>query len=260
MKSLAVDVAVVALVLGVTATVQAAPIVRVVGQNGAKTTINIAPNTETSTGNIGFTTSSLAVDPSGILYSADGGGNLYNVSLATPIFAGSTGYSQIGDLDYASGGLWGFSNTNQVLFFYNFGSSSVTYAAAIPSLAFYNITGVAYKPSNGSVFLSGNSGNNADYLFEVASSSTTASLIGSLAQSDSASYISDIDVAPDGTLYAMTWFHRYFYTVNTTTATTTFVSMGPHRDVTGMAFRVVPEPASLVALGVATAMFLRRKR
>jgi hypothetical protein len=58
--------------------------------------------------------------------------------------------------------------------------------------------------------------------------------------------VSDIDFDPStGTLHAMTWFHRWFYSVDPTTAATAFVSAGPHRDATGMALPAIPEPGTL---------------
>lgn len=67
---------------------------------------------------------------------------------------------------------------------------------------------------------------------------------------DAFSYVSDIEFDASGALYAVTWFHRWFYTVNTSNGATSFVSAGPHRDTTAMALNPVPEPASCAALAL----------
>lgn len=222
---------------------------------------DIATNTEISVGNTTFNTESLAIDSNGLLFSADSNGTLFNVTGPLPLFAGNTGYSQIGDLDFANGGLWGFSNANQTLFFYDFTASAVTFSLIDPALAALTITGVAFDFSSGSVYLSGNAGFNADQLFVVPTSSPNAQYVGPLSHTDAFSFVSDIDFDPSGTLYAVTWVHRHFYTVNPITAATVNVSMGPHRDVNAMAIAPVPEPASMIALGLGLlAMRFRRRR
>lgn len=239
----------------------AAPIARVVRTTSAIDIVNVATNSEVTISNTTFATNSLAVDPGGSMFSADATGNLYNVTAPVPFLVGSTGFTQIGDLDYAPGGFWGYSNSSQSLFFFNTGSSSVTYAASIPNLAAYSITGVAYRPTDGSIFLSGNTGFNQDLLFVVPPSSNSFTILGAMPNADPGSYFSDIDFDASGTLYAMNWYHRDFYTVNATTGATALVSSGPHRDVTGMALpSAVPEPGSLAALGVGFLTLLRRRR
>lgn len=130
------------------------------------------------------------------------------------------------------------------MFFFDLGSAAVTSAQAITGLGGSTITGVAHEASTGDVYLSGNTGLNADTLFRVPNSSSAATTVGSTANGDAASYFSDIEFDAGGTLYAMSWFHRWFYTVSTANGATSFVSAGPHRDVTAMAL-LVPEPSTL---------------
>lgn len=79
---------------------------------------------------------------------------------------------------------------------------------------------------------------------------------------DAFSYVADIDFDPAGTLYAMSFYHRDFYSVNVSTATTSFISAGPHRDVYAMALNpsAVPEPGTIAGVGVGLAAYLRRRR
>jgi hypothetical protein len=246
--------------IGLAATLAiASPIGRVVRTMQTIDAVNLSSNSEASISTTTFATDSLAMDTGGSMFSANSSGNIYNVTSPMPFLVGSTGFTQIGDLDYANNGLWGYSNASGKLFFFDFGSSTVTYQAAISGLGIKTVTGVAFNPTNGSVFLSAYNGLNNDFLFEVGSSSTTAVLKGAMAQSDTFSYISDIDFDPSGTLYAMTWYHRDFYTVNAANGATSLYSNGPHRDVTGMALEAVPEPGTIAVILGGMAM-LRRSR
>jgi hypothetical protein len=231
----------------------ATPFAHVVGANNAIELVDVATNTDASAGATIFPTDSLAIGPAGSLYSADPNGVLFDVT--GPNFpVAPTGYTQIADLDYASNGLWGFSNQSQTLFFFDLTLNTVTSSLTDSALSAYTITGVAHRASDGSIFLSGYDGSAVNWLFQVAPSATSAALVGSLAHGDGASYVSDIDFDPSsGTLHAMTWFHRWFYSVDPATAATALVSSGPHRDATGMALQAIPEPGTfaLTLMGLA---------
>ena len=191
---------------------------------------------------------SLAADTSGVLYVADSGGTIYSVQGGIPL--GSVGSGQIADLYFAAGGLWGFSNANSTLFFFDLGSASVTYSLAITAgLGGNTITGVAQHPSTGDLYLSGYTAYNQDSLLLLDLNTATASLVGSLTHGDAASYISDIEFDSLGNLLAMTWYHRDFYQVNPANAVTSPISNGPHRDVTGLAIlrAEVPEAGTWAA-------------
>jgi hypothetical protein len=235
------------------------PIAWVLNTNTTIDVVNVATNADLPYGTAPFQSDSLARSAAGLLYSVDSAGNLWDVT-GPPIPVGPTGRTQIGDLDWAApGGLWGYSNASSELFFFDSGSTSVTYAATIAGLGGATVTGVAHQASNGDMYLSANLGLNTDQLFRVPFSSTSANLIGSMVIGDSFSFISDIDFDAGGTLHAMTWFHRYFYTVSTSTGATTFVSAGPHKDTTGMALNPVPEPGTVAVL-LAGILCLRRRR
>jgi hypothetical protein len=253
-------VAIVCVSLCAVSIAEATPFARVVRTNPFIEVVDIANNNELTVSNAGFATDSLAMDLAGGLYSADPNGTIFNVTTPFTFPVGPTGFTQIGDLDYASGGLWGFSNANQTLFFFDFSATSVTYSVALPTLSALIVTGVAHRPSDGSIFLSARAGLNNDLLFQVPAASSTANLIGNMPNGDNASYFADIDFGPAGVLYAMTWFHRDFYSVNPLTGATSLISNGPHRDVTGMALSPVPEPASLSALGAALIALTRRRK
>jgi hypothetical protein len=206
------------------------------------------------------------MDPGGILYVADGTGTIFTVQGMMPI--GSTSFTQIGDLSYASGGLWGFNNGTDTLFFFNLSSDSVTYSLPITSgLAGFDVTGISQQPSTGNLFLSGNIGLNQDALFELDLNTASANLIGNMTIADQFSFISDIEFDGAGNLLAMSWFHRDFYLVNPSTGGTTLISSGPHRDVTGLAVvppaqiqqAPVPEAATWIA-GIALGLLALGRR
>jgi hypothetical protein len=255
--------AVVSLALAIgAAPAAAAPFAYAVGASNAIDLVDVANNAEAPASATFFATDSLAIGPAGSLYSADPNGVLFDVTSPGNFPVGPTGYTQIADLDYAANGLWGFSNQSQTLFFYDLGLSAVTATWTDPALSAYTITGVAHRASDGSIFLSGYDATVVDWLFQVAPSASSATLVGGLSHGDGASYVSDIDFDPaSGTLYAMTWFHRWFYTVDPATAATAFVSAGPHRDVTGMALQAIPEPGTLVLTlsGLAICASIRRR-
>ena len=235
---------------------QAAPNGWVLNTNQTINLVDLASNAEAAAGGTSFPSDSLAVSPGGTLFSADSAGNLWDVT-GPPIPVGPTLRTQIADLDWAGNGLWGYSNASTELFFYDLGASSVTYAAtltlpgSLPAGAI--VTGVAHQPGSGDIFLSAHDGLNNDLLLRVPAASSVAQMVGGLAHGDSFSYISDIDFDATGTLHAMTWFYRWFYSVSPTSAATSFISAGPHRDATALALTPVPETASawLFGLGLA---------
>ena len=221
--------------------------------------VDAANNNEFFYGNAPFQSDSLAISSSLTLYSADSGGILWNITGA-PIPVGPTGFTQIADLDWANNGLWGFSNSGNSLFFYDLGLSAVTYSATITGLGGATVTGVAHDASSGDIYLSANTGLNADQLLRIPFSATNALAIGAMPISDAFSYISDIDFdGATGNLYAMSFFHRDFYTVNLSNGATTFVSTGPHRDTTAMALNPIPEPTAATLLGLSALLFSWRR-
>ena len=237
----------------------AAPFAYEINFNTSLYRVNVANNNEILLGNTPFISESLAMSPTLSLYSADPNGVLWNITGA-PIPVGPTGFTQIADLDWANNGLWGFSNPSSSLFFFDLGLNAVTYSAPITGLGAATVTGVAYDATTGDIYLSGNTGLNTDQLLRIPFSTTAAVNIGAMPISDAFSYIADIDFdGATGNLYAMSFYHRDFYTVNPTSGATTFVSTGPHRDTTAMALNPVPEPTTLAFLGMGALIFLRRR-
>lgn len=213
--------------------------------------VDLANNSDSVFGNTSVSSDSLAADPSGFLYSADASGGIYFVP-GPPVPMFSVAYTQIADLDYDGGGLWGFSNATKELFFIDLGSATVTYSVPITTgLTGYTITGVTRNPNNGDLFLSGNTGFNQDFLFQVNTNTATATVVGGMLHTDAGSYVSDIEFDGTGMLYAVTWVHRHFLEVDPSTAATTFLSSTTHRDITAMALSDVPE-AGTWAGGVST--------
>jgi hypothetical protein len=221
--------------------------------------VNPANNSEIFHGNAPFQSDSLAISSSLTLFSADVNGVLWNIT-GGPIPVGPTGFTQIADLDWANNGLWGFSNSGNSLFFFDLGLNALTYSATITGLGGATVTGVAHDASSGDIYLSGNTGLNADQLFRVPFSATAAVAIGAMPISDAASYIADIDFdGATGNLYAMSFYHRDFYTVNLSNGATTLVSTGPHRDTTAMALNPIPEPTAATLLGLGAMLFSWRR-
>lgn len=235
------------------------PQARVVNGFGPIDLVDMVTQSEVGISSTIFPTDSLAMDAGGNLYSADPSGVIFNVTTPGNFPVGPTGFSQIGDLVYASGGLFGFSNATQTLFFFDLINTTVTYSQNILGLSGI-VTGIAYQNSTGLVYLSTANGANNDTLYEVSLSNPLAIAKGTMTHGDSGSYVTDIEFGANGTLYAMTWYNRHFYSVNPATGTTGFISAGPHRDVTGMALNPVPEPASIATIGFGLAALLRRTR
>lgn len=237
----------------------AAPFAFEINYNTTLYRVNVANNNELSLGNTPFFSESLALSPTLSLYSADPNGVLWNITGA-PVPVGPTGFTQVADLDWANNGLWGFSNPGSSLFFFDLGLNTVTYTAAITGLGGATVTGVAHDAATGDIYLSANTGLNLDLLLKVPFSTTTALPIGAMAIADAFSYIADIDFdGATGNLYAMSFYHRDFYTVNPNTGATTLVSAGPHRDTTAMALNPVPEPTPLALIGLSTLILSWRK-
>lgn len=235
----------------------AAPFAWTLNANMTRFRVDVTTNNEVPLASNPFMSDSLARSASGTLYSADPMGVIWDVTGGFQVPVGPTGRTGIGDLVMGINGLWGFSNTSQELFFFDLGSSAVTSAQGITGLGTATITGVAYEGSSGDVYLSGNTGLNTDTLFRVPSASTAATMVGSMPNGDAFSYFSDIEFDATGTLYAMSWFNRWFYTVSTANAATSLVSSGTHRDATAMGL-TVPEPATL-PVGVLCSMLLVRR-
>jgi hypothetical protein len=239
-----------------------APIAYELNVNTTIYRVNAANNNEIFYGNAPFTSDSLALSPALTLYSADANGVLWDVT-AAPIPVGPTGFTGIADLDWANNGLWGFSNPGSSLFFFDLSLNTVTYSTAITGLGAATITGVAYDSATSDIYLSGNTGLNTDQLFRIPFSTNAAVTIGSMPISDAFSYIADIDFdGATGNLYAMSFFHRDFYSVNVSNGATTLLSTGPHRDTTAMALDAVPEPTTLVLalFGMGALALSRRSR
>jgi hypothetical protein len=246
-------------VFAVASVAAAAPVAVNLNFNMTRYRVDAATNAELFIPSNPFQSDSLALAPGGQLYSADISGNIFNVTVAA-IPVGPTLRTAIADLDYANNGLWGFSNTSRELFFFDLGSSAVTYSQVISGTGALTMTGVAYEPSTGDVYLSGYSTLNTDQLFRVPASSSSATFVGAMPNGDAFSYFADIDFDPSGTLYAMSFFHRYFYSVSTSTGATTLLSTGPHRDTTAMALDPVPEPATIGAMALGSVGLLWRRR
>jgi hypothetical protein len=244
--------------VGASTCVSAAPTAWVLNTNMTIDTVDVATNADIPYGSTPFQSDSLARSAAGLLFSADPGGNLWDVTGA-PIPVGPTGRTQIADLDWAPNGLWGFSNATSELFFFDLGASAVTFASTVTVAGFGIVTGVAHHAPTGDVYLSAHNALNSDFLLKIPNSSTVAQLVGSMVIGDAASYVSDVDFDASGNLHAMTWFHRHFYTVSTVTGATSFVSAGPHRDTTGMALNPVPEPTTWAVLLAGTCRILRKR-
>lgn len=220
---------------------------------------NVSTNNSVPFSTTFFPSDSLAITPAGSLISADPNGVLWDVT-AAPIPIGPTGKTQVADLDFAPNGLWGFSNSTNELFFFDLGLNTTTYSQAISLPGTGIVTGVAFETSSGDTYLCSHTSVNNDFLLRIPAFTSTAQLVGAMNNGDAFSYFSDIDFDASGTLYAMSWFHRYFYTVSTANGNTTFVSAGPHRDTTGLALSPVPEPASLAVIVMGIGVLARKRQ
>lgn len=230
----------------------------VMNSNMTVTQVNMTTNASSPYGPSPFPSDSLAVSPSGNLFTVDPFGIIWDITFGQ-VPVGPTLRTDIADLHFAGNGLWGFSNSSQEIFFFDLAGNTVNYAQTITIPGAVTMTGVAYQASTGDVFLSGYDSTQTSFLYVVPAWSNSANLIGTLGHTDSFSYVSDIEFASNGELYAMTWFHRHFLKVNPLDASTTTLSIGPHQDSTAMAIKAIPEPTTLGALALA-AMLLSRRR
>lgn len=239
--------------------VRAAPVPHCTTLSGVLLTCDVPPNNDTLVGPSGVATDSLAADVNGKLYSADATGNIFQVTGSGATFVGPTGLGLIGDLDGDANGLWGYSNSQSILFYYDLGLNNVTIQTPMPQLIGQTINGVALSGA-GSIFLSTKIGN---VLHEVMNPlAPVSTMIGAMATADGE--FGDIDFDPaTGILYGVTYANRWWYTIATSNAAT--VNVSPYNmgllDITGMAMPVaVPEPATFVGLGLALLASLRARK
>jgi len=244
---------------GLTTFAFGAPFVPIANSNWTIESVDVPTNSGVIVTNLTFPTNSLALSPAGALYVADPAGNLWDVT-GPPIPAGSIGMADIGDLDWSANGMWGFSNATSDLFFFDVGSMTVTYSQGLTVPVGLSVSGVAHQDSTGDTYLSAFDAGLNSYLFKNPSSSATLNLVGTMSHSDAGSYISDIEFDAGGILRGVTWFHRHLLTINPTSAATSTISVGPHRDSTAFAMNPVPEPSTIVAIALCLHGLGRRKR
>lgn len=127
----------------------------------------MANNAETPVPPNTFQSRSLAIDPANQLISIDSNGVLFNVT-GPAIPMGATGMLGCGDLDWGVGGVWGYDNLADQLFFFDTTLSTLTSVTAISGVgAGQTVDGVAYRPSDGSIFLSAHNPAMTDFLYQV---------------------------------------------------------------------------------------------
>jgi hypothetical protein len=240
----------------------AAPIAYGIGTDNILYSVDLTTATKTAIGPTGVTDfmEGLAQAPNGRLYSTDSSGNLYEISITTgaATLIGSTGMGNIEGLDFDGSTLLGSDF-----------SSTVTIVSIDPTTAAAANVVTATTSSNGVIRALAVVDANTVLLVEDASSNFLTSLnlttgvrtvIGDLGQSGQ--FILAMDFASDGNLYALSSSGNE-YIVNPTTAGLILVgNTGGDFWLDMTAAAAVPEPTTLVLLGIAIAGlgFSRRKQ
>ncbi|MBS1708532.1 MAG: PEP-CTERM sorting domain-containing protein [Armatimonadetes bacterium] len=204
--------------------------------------------------NIGFAARGLAQTSSGKLYATSNGGGLIDITGGVVVPVAPLGALAIGALDSRGTTLWGYDNTSQRMFEYDPGSLS--FVQWSPVLGIPNLQAMAIDANGDFLFV--NNGASTDQFGKVTKSGWTVNVINT--NMGLFDHCEAIDFTANGKLYAAVlqdW--RYEIDPLTGSAISGFWS-GIHRDWSDMSGPVpVPEPATLVVIGLA-ALKLRRKK
>lgn len=204
--------------------------------------------------NIGFAAKGLALTSTGRLYATNNSGGLFDVTggVVTPV--APLGALSVGAMDSAGATLWGYDNASGRMFEYD--PIGLAFLQWSPVLGIPNLGAMAIDANGDFLFV--NNGVSTDQFGKVTKATWTVNVINT--NMGLADRCEAIDFTADGNLYAAVlqdW--RYQIDPLTGNAVSGFWS-GTHRDWSDMSGPVaVPEPASLVVIGLAAAIRRRRK-
>lgn len=227
------------------------------GNNNDLCLVNVTNGNTTVLGNTGVFLESLAYQQgTGRLFGHDTSGTLYELNAANGAVINSmtTGLGNVEGLDFVSGGgiLYGFDFANPGTIHtidWNTGANS-------PFVTMNQSNGVvrgfAFDPTDTFAYFAGDNPTFQTLSRMDASGNTTA--IGTLSV-----FTAALEFV-GGTLYALDTAGK-IYTVSTTDASMSFVAdTGAHGWLGVAEAGLVPEPASMAALGLGVAALLRRRR
>jgi hypothetical protein len=257
-KTTLLNVTVLALFLGCTASVRAGLIDYVVSASGQFGTINLQTGAFTSIGTTNFSPDGFTGLPGGILYGNDYGSNLLAVNPATGqgTLVGNMGHGILAVYLRSDGTMFGAA----------FDGSWYTINRSTGAATLVGATGLGLNywggafDSSGDMFLANGNGANSSNLYSVNASTGHATLIGSIGYA-----VAQLDFE-QGTLFGFTADGTSIISVNTTTGAGTFVAAQDPalNTVFGAATTdslATPEPASFISLAIGAVVGLAwRKR
>lgn len=205
-------------------------------------------------GTLGFTAEGLAATSSGRLYATNPNGNLFDVTggVVTPV--APLGALSVGSMDSAGSTLWGYDNTSQRLFEYD--PISTSFLQWSTPLSIPNLKALVIDSSGDFLFIA-NAGS-VDKYGKITNGTWAVSLINP--NMGLADHCEAMDFLSDGNIYAAVLGDIRYQIDPVTGSQISGFNSGVHRDWGDMTSVPVPEPATLLLVGLGSAYLTRRRK